>query len=182
MDNRKRKIIPDREFYKLWKSAISSKTIGEYINNNSEWNFKKYNLEYDGFLFMLKEIFRCSRLTVKEIFDCAGTSKAKVSNAFCIPIRTVEDWYSEKNKCPDYIKIMFLRYFNIMNLGRYIKVESVAAYNEAIPRIYKKKEIVKENISKGEPMSIDSIEKELSSRSILSKTDYLDDILRRRRS
>ena len=41
--------------------------------------------------------------TIKEIREYSGMNRAEFSRAYDIPIRTLEDWESERRKCPKYI-------------------------------------------------------------------------------
>lgn len=173
-NNARTKVIKDIDFNKLWKSANSEDNENEFVVKNHEWPYRKYKMEYDVFSMMLHRIYIASKRTFKDIIDANNYSKSKVSNAFCIPIRTVEDWYTGKNKCPGHIRLMLLRYFKDIDLGKYIKVESVYEYDSTIPRVYKKEEPEKK-----EELSLKSIEKMYASDLILSKTNYLDEIINR---
>lgn len=42
-------------------------------------------------------------MTIKEIREKAGLSRAAFSRKYNIPVRTLEDWESEKRKCPEYL-------------------------------------------------------------------------------
>lgn len=44
--------------------------------------------------------------TVKEISADAGMSNRKLAERFSIPYRTMENWCSEKNSCPAYVRLM----------------------------------------------------------------------------
>lgn len=125
------RIIPDRIFYRLWKTANSDIKIYEYIDSftsplsNTYIDFrKKYKLDELQVINMLENIYRAAHLSVKDIIGTSGKRKADIGHIFCIPIRTLEDWYSEKNKCPSYTRLMMIRKFGLLNLGKYIYLES----------------------------------------------------------
>lgn len=172
-NTRRTKIISDKDFDKLWKNALKSENENEFVSICQDIKFNKYNITYDVFIFMLHDIFKCAKLSFSEILDQNHYKKSRLSHAFCIPIRTVEDWYSGVNKCPDYIRLMLLRYFNMFNLGKYIKVECVNNYDISVPRIY----TVKNKTEEKEQLSIESIEKMYAADLILAKTDYLAPII-----
>ena len=125
------KTLPDRIFYRLWKAADSDIKIYEYIDSftsplsNTYIDFrKKYKLDELQVIKMLDNIYRAAHLNVREIIDASGKKKADIGYIFCIPIRTLEDWCSGKNKCPSYARLMMIRKFELLNLGKYIYLES----------------------------------------------------------
>lgn len=125
------RIIPDKIFYKLWKAAESHIKIYEFIDSftsplsNTYIDFrKKYKLDELQVIKMLENIYRAAHLSVREIIDASGKRKADIGYIFCIPIRTLEDWCSGKNKCPSYARLMMIRKFELLNLGKYIYLES----------------------------------------------------------
>ena len=75
-------------------------------------------------------------MTFKEIMEAAGAKKSEISHIFCIPIRTVEDWYSGKNRTPSYVKIMVLKHFHMLDLGKYVRLSSSIEHIKTQPSIY----------------------------------------------
>ena len=125
------RIIPDKIFYKLWKSADDEIKVYEYIDSftsslsNNYIDFrKKCKLDELQTINMLKNIYKAAHLSIREIIEASGEKKANIGYIFCIPIRTLEDWYSGKNKCPSYVRLMLIRKFELLNLGKYIYLES----------------------------------------------------------
>lgn len=125
------RIVPDRIFYRLWKAADSDMKIYEYIDSftsplsDTYINFrKKYKMDELQVINMLENIYRAAHLSVKDIIGTSGKRKADIGYIFCIPIRTLEDWCSGKNKCPSYTRLMMIRKFGLLNLGKYIYLES----------------------------------------------------------
>lgn len=105
--------------------------IYEYIDSftsplsNTYIDFrKKYKLDELQVINMLENIYRAAHLSVKDIISASGKRKADVGYIFCVPIRTLEDWCSSKNKCPSYTRLMMIRKFGLLNLGKYIYLES----------------------------------------------------------
>ena len=99
------KVIPDKIFHILWNNAKKFELLDDYI---------KYftSIKSKGYIDFYKE---CN---INEI-DIFVT----LSNIFCIPIRTIEDWYAGKSKCNDYIRLMFIRHFELLDLGRHVQNE-----------------------------------------------------------
>lgn len=147
----RKKIVPDRLFNKLWTDAEKAESKEGFIRkytstmSSSCIDFKRrYGLEYDESVFLLSEIYDKQHMTFSEILEKAKKRKADVANAFCIPIRTVEDWYVGTNKCSSYIRLMLLRQYHLLNLGKYIYAECEEEYKENEPAIYKKSTVKKE--------------------------------------
>lgn len=200
------KIIPDKLFNKLWKTANKTNDKQIYIRyftstiSKDYVNFEKYNLSYMEFSYLLSIIYDNSKLTFKDILLNNKIRKCDISNIFCIPIRTVEEWYTGNNKCPDYIRLMILRHYYLFNLGKYIYIESEVKREQDKPHIYNKQttEVYKShkkiNTDTDDEL-LKKIDKSLESRSviiqstdncyseskdILSRTDYLGEIIKRR--
>lgn len=141
------KIIPDRLFFKLWREANSYKylNVNDYVsvftsyNSKSLVDLKKYNLDYLEFTNILSNIYTVSNLSFEDIIKKVGCKKADISNIFCIPIRTVEDWYKNIHPCPSYIRLMIIRNFYLLDLGKYIYLESDISKIKNKPKVYKTK-------------------------------------------
>ena len=44
----------------------------------------------------------------------SGMTQAAFSIKFCIPLRTIEDWATDKRKCADYIRLMVSKEFGFI--------------------------------------------------------------------
>lgn len=143
---KRKKIVPNRLFKKLWMDAEKITDKREFVNKylstlSKEYvDFKKIvGLEHEESVMLLNEIYEKQHMTFKEILNEAGKRKADIVNTFCIPIRTVEEWYTGKNKCAGYVRFMLLKHYRLISLGKYIYLESEEEYNEIKPHVYKKK-------------------------------------------
>lgn len=150
------RVIPDRIFYKLWRAAECDIKIYEYIDSftsslsDDYIDFrKKYKLDELQTIKMLENIYKASHLSVKEIINASGKKKADIGYVFCIPIRTLEDWCSGRNRCPSYVRLMLIRKFELLSLGKYIYLESD---NHVVYNAYKD--------SRGERKRVGNIESE----------------------
>lgn len=47
--------------------------------------------------------------TIKEIRETSGLSRAEFSRTYNIPVRTLEDWETEKRTCPQYVESLLER-------------------------------------------------------------------------
>lgn len=180
----RKRILPDRLFYKLWTDAEKFEDKKEFIakytspGSSSYIEFKrKYGMEYEEGLALLNEIYVKQHMSFKELLEVTGKRKADISNTFCIPIRTVEDWYAETNKCSSYIRLMIIRQYHLLRLGKYIYLESEVEYFDNKPGVYKKNAKV---------TSVDDIDAQLENDideddKLLEIDDYLESLRRRRR-
>ena len=54
-------------------------------------------------------------MTVREMRELLGLSRAAFSRVYKIPVRTLEDWEAGRRKCPDYVLYL---------LGRCVKEDN----------------------------------------------------------
>ena len=143
MGRQRLKILPDRIFHKLWDSIDNFNDRDDYVSSlSSEGSLFKYDslgITYSECIFLLKNLFKAKNMTFREIIDAAGAKKNEISHIFCIPIRTVEDWYSGKNRTPSYVKIMVLKHYHMLDLGKYVRLASTIDHIKTQPSIYIKR-------------------------------------------
>ncbi len=136
------KTIPDILFHKLVSETENYSSVIEYRKEFMWFENKIYkklmslNLSEDEIYTLLTNVFVYSKMPFKMIITKAKTSKSKISHQFCIPIRTVENWYAGKSPCPVYISLMILKHYHLLNLGKYIKLQSDIEYEQSKPLIY----------------------------------------------
>lgn len=139
------KIIPNSVFADLWMNANKFMNKSDFLRNYTRAgskdyiDFAKYGLEYEEGISLINEIYEKASLSFKEIVDLSGKSKSEISYAFCIPIRTIEDWYTGKNKCIPYVRLAILRQYRLFNLGKYVHTEFEDEYKASAPKTYNKK-------------------------------------------
>ena len=124
------KVIPDKIFHILWNNAKKFELLDDYIKYFTSIKsrgyidfYKECNINEIDIFVTLSNIYKAANLSFKEIVELAGVKKIEISNIFCIPIRTIEDWYAGKSKCNDYIRLMFIRHFELLDLGRHVQNE-----------------------------------------------------------
>ena len=143
MQKKRIKIIPDRIFHKLWTEAEKYVDYEDYvsacISNSKLFNYKAHGLDYPEYAGMLKNIHKLRNYKLRDISETASKKKSELSHIFCIPIRTIEAWYSQINEMPSYILLMMLKHFHMFELGKYIRLESEIEYIETKPAIYAKR-------------------------------------------
>ena len=155
MRKQRLKVIPDRVFHKLWDAVGKYESediyISNIIDNDSIFNYRKYCLDYVEASFVLACIYRLKNMSFSDILNKAGTKKSTVSHIFCIPIRTIEDWYSGTNRSPAYIRLMMLKYFHLLDLGKHVRIESDINFYKTRPAVYVKHKTRNEKRVKAEP-------------------------------
>ena len=143
MQKKRLKIIPDRVFHKLWVNAGNYSSDEEYINctvsDSKMFNFKGHGLDYPEYADMLKKIYRLRHYKLKDISGITSKKKSELSHIFCIPIRTIEAWYSDINVIPPYILLMMLKHFHLLELGKYVRLESEIEHENSKPAVYARK-------------------------------------------
>ena len=197
------KVIPDKIFHILWSYASKCKDLNEYILHFTSIKSKGYidfyrecNINESDIIETLTNIYKAASLSFKEIVDLSGKKKVEISNIFCIPIRTIEDWYSGKSRCNDYIRLMLIRHFSILYLGKHVENEyinfekkkksrykstknedkNIKIYNEK-SEIINRKDLQSE-IQSSEEFLI-RLKKSEETAKILSDTEYLNDIIKK---
>ncbi len=199
----KLKVLPDKEFHKIWNAA-QKKDYEAYVHmfthpaSKDRIDFeKKYDISFNAAYTLLKNIYDKANLSFKDILALTGKRKVEISNAFCIPIRTIEEWYSGNNRCPSYVRLMLLNNYYQLSLGKRVITQSEKEHRDNKPSIYAPRQIqekykakhdnndpfeeilneMDERITKHKDIISDNT---ATTQEILSKTDYLKDIIRKR--
>ena len=63
----------------------------------------------------LGEIWDAYHRSVKQIAAEAGISCRAMAEHFCIPSRTVEDWYTERRESPLYVRLMMQELLGLLH-------------------------------------------------------------------
>lgn len=173
------KIIDDKYFYKAWRLVPKFDDCDSYLKRLTTsdspdfLDFKKYHLDLVQTTDLLRNVYNSYNTSIYDIINKIGISKSKLAEIFCIPKHTVENWYYGVRSCPDYVKLMIIRHYYLLDLGRGIKLKSEVDRISLKPKIYKQRKVNK----KDKPNDI-IISKE--ERDILRETDYIREIMERR--
>ncbi len=107
--------MTDKLFLKLWQDALEQPDkelyVGEY--GYPDW-FDDINANPDTVVHILQNIHDIAHMSVRDIISTSGLTQAAFSIKFCIPLRTIEDWATEKRKCADYIRLMFAKILGLL--------------------------------------------------------------------
>lgn len=106
-------------YYKLWQDAKNQPDKEMYIGkyDYTDW-FDEISTNPDKVISFLEGIHDKIWMPFNDILSNSGFSKAEFSRRFCIPIRTVEDWYSGKRKMPEWAKKLIIEKLEIMKENR----------------------------------------------------------------
>ncbi len=109
--------MTDEIFFGLWQDALEQPDRDIYISKYSypDWfNYNGINMSKNETIAILENIHHAAHMTVKDIISLAGLTQHAFSTKFCIPLRTIENWVSQKGKCPDYLRLLFCRQLGII--------------------------------------------------------------------
>ena len=144
--NTANKILPNRVFHTLWDDAQKyekSDFAKRFLHPHSEHYIdfeKKYHISDAEAQYLLNAIFECANLSVAEIVKRANVKESTIVHSFCIPRSTTAEWYYGRNPCPSYIRLMMVRHFHLLDLGRYIFIEEeIDTKNRQKPKRVSKK-------------------------------------------
>lgn len=92
---------------KLWKDALAQPNKEMYIAEYGypDW-FDEISRDTNEIIQMLGNIHDIAHMSIRDIISKSGMTQSAFSIKFCIPLRTIEDWATDKRKCADYIRLM----------------------------------------------------------------------------
>lgn len=107
----------DKLFAKLWEDALKQPNKDMYIAEYGypDW-FDEISLDPAEFSRILGNIHDTAHMSIKDIITAAGLTQSAFAIKFCIPLRTVEDWATDKRKCKDYDRLMFAKLLGILDV------------------------------------------------------------------
>ncbi|MFQ7618330.1 helix-turn-helix domain-containing protein [[Clostridium] scindens] len=65
-------------------------------------------------------------MTVREMRELLGLSRAAFSRIYKIPVRTLEDWEAGRRKCPDYVLYLLERCVKEDKKKRWFSAEDIS--------------------------------------------------------
>ena len=143
MQTQRLKILPDIVFDKIWTTASDYPDCEDYISHimSSKKIFdpQKYGMDYVDAVNCLRQVHKYRNMPFAEILSASGARMSEIAHKFCIPVRTVQDWISGRRPSPSYINLMILRYYHLLDLGKYIRVRYSIDFDNNRPSIYEKR-------------------------------------------
>lgn len=107
--------MTDKLFAKLWQDALAQPDCELYIAEYGypDW-FGEISEDTDKVVSTLTAIHNVAHMSVREMLKEAKLTQNAFSVKFCIPLRTVENWAAEVNKCPDYTRLLIARQLELL--------------------------------------------------------------------
>ena len=172
----RKKVLSDKSFAAIWEASSKAKSYRELCNMaftskyfNPLYLEKNSGLNLEEVYTVLENIYEAYNMTFAQIMTEAKTTNSKLRDCFCIPEKSIEAWKSGRNKCPDYIRLMLIRYYHLLNLGKYIYTQGYEYYMETIPRVYE--------VGQGEALQKASLEKKKDNlEKVKSEKEDVDDV------
>lgn len=89
--------------------AANYDDLDAYVSDmmsSSVWGDAAYSTSPAKMREELRSIYTAATRTVREIVAVAGMTQAAFAEAFCIPLRTVENWCTGCRECPLYTRLL----------------------------------------------------------------------------
>ena len=64
----------------------------------------------------LRSVYAATNRSIREIVSAAGMTQAAFAEAFCIPLRTVENWCTGCRECPLYTRLMIQKCLGLLEV------------------------------------------------------------------
>ena len=83
----------------------------------SDWSLSTtfgdtFDVDDDAIISRTEEIGKIwdvAHMSVQELCSRSGIGQSELSRKFCIPLRTVQNWFGGQNRCPQYVVLMMSR-------------------------------------------------------------------------
>ena len=107
--------MTDTLFAKLWRDALKQPSLEMYIGEyGCPDRFDEIGENLDEVVSTLTKIHKVAHMSVREMLKEAKLTQNAFAVKFCIPLRTVENWSAEVNKCPDYTRLLLARQLHLL--------------------------------------------------------------------
>ena len=129
-NSRRIKILPDRVFHRIWNLAVTEddKTVflTKVITGDERVvaDPQKYHIDASLWYDVLSGIYNVAHMDMTTIIKASGWKRSEISHYFCIPIRTLEDWCYNKSTPPPYVRLMMIRKFDLLDIGKNVRLKS----------------------------------------------------------
>ena len=111
--------MTDKQFYFCFTEIDNYQDRGAYVSDmalSSIWEDTPSDEIPAGRVEAIAKIWDAYHKSVKDIAAEAGLSQRKLSDRFCIPLRTVEDWCAGKRTPPDYVRMMMQELLGLLQI------------------------------------------------------------------
>ena len=104
--------MTDHQFKTFWNEAIVVSDRDEFISDSSLstiWDEPADAPIPAERLRTLSKLWDAAHTSIKDMRQTLGLSRPEFSTRFLVPVRTIENWESGANKCPEYIRLALLQ-------------------------------------------------------------------------
>lgn len=113
--------MTDKQFSTLFSDALDSNDRDAYVSDwalSSIWGDPEDADDIPaGRIERIGAVWDVAHVSVREIRAATGLSQAAFAQHFCIPRRTVENWESGVNSCPDYLRLLLAQAIGLYARG-----------------------------------------------------------------
>lgn len=104
--------MTDHQFNILWGEASTSPDRAEFISDSALsalWDDPEGSPIPADRLRELDALWTAAHTSIKDMRQALGLSRPAFSARFLVPVRTLENWESGANKCPEYVRLALLQ-------------------------------------------------------------------------
>ena len=103
--------MKDKQFYLIYTEALASADRDAFV---SDWSLSSIfgdgcDDDLSSRAAQIAKIWDVAHMSVQELCSRSGIGQSELSRKFCIPLRTVQNWFGGQNRCPQYVVLMMSR-------------------------------------------------------------------------
>lgn len=109
--------MTDKIFYMIWEDAISNSDCDAFV---SDWTLSSIWEDPDDAdipqdrIDQLQQIWTAAHMSFADIVRFTGLKQTQFATRYCIPYRTVQNWFAGVSNCPDYMRLLLLRDLHVL--------------------------------------------------------------------
>lgn len=103
--------MTDKQFYLIYTEALASTDRDAFVSDwalSSIWGDDS-DEDIQSRAEEIRKTWDVAHMSVQDLCSRAGIGQSELSRKFCIPLRTVQNWFGGQNRCPQYIILMMAR-------------------------------------------------------------------------
>lgn len=104
--------MTDHQFSILWGEASTSPDRAVFVADaavSAIWGDAEDTPISADRLRELDALWTAAHMSIKDMRQALGLSRPAFSARFLVPVRTLENWESGANKCPEYVRLALLQ-------------------------------------------------------------------------
>lgn len=103
--------MTDNQFYLIYTEALASTDRDAFVSDlalSSIWG-DDADEDIQSRAEEIRKTWDVAHMSVQDLCSRAGIGQSELSRKFCIPLRTVQNWFGGQNRCSQYIILMMAR-------------------------------------------------------------------------